>query len=533
MAGSDVVIGWVKDSKGYLTDRYADAQRLPPLDKENNYVLTGFEESDKKTVLKFNRKFDTCDPKDRKIKQGTTKVVFAYHTEDPTSEDDIKKHTYKGSRSILLLNNLDKKQVNETGWKELIIQNKNVTIPKQRTTYWCSLIKAQPAIKTKHHITKFEPYTQKGNEGIVHHLLVYECPGNYNDSHYGPGFECHDRNMPFLDCYSKSIVAAWGIGGEAFYYPQKAGYPIGTKDSPKSYMLELHYDNPEMIEGRKDSSGVRFYYTPNLREYDAGIFAVGEAVTKFMMIPPKQKSWLTVGYCPKECYQQNLDSTKLPEKGINVFAAFLHTHLQGRATWTKHIRKGIELPEIARDDNYDFNFQDIQVLRKEVHIQPGDDLIHYCKYETMDRDKRVEGGISTSEEMCLDFLFYYPRMVNASQYCSSIQPKPVQNFIEKHFPLLNVTSKWSNPLIGENITWTKQMVSDLRREYDENKMFTAICSPPEDTGNYKTLPVPEITRPLPPKKSKCGQPSAESNSSLMAASRAVALSLFILYLMFM
>ena len=49
-------------------DRYADAQRLPPLDKENNYVLTGFEESDKKTVLKFNRKFDTCDPRDRKIK---------------------------------------------------------------------------------------------------------------------------------------------------------------------------------------------------------------------------------------------------------------------------------------------------------------------------------------------------------------------------------------------------------------------------------------------------------------------------------
>ena len=28
-------------------------------------------------------------------------------------------------------------------------------------------------------------------------------------------------------------------------------------------------------------------------------------------------------------YQQNLNSTKLPEKGIKVFAAFLHTHLQG------------------------------------------------------------------------------------------------------------------------------------------------------------------------------------------------------------
>lgn len=48
-------------------DRFADAKALPPLDKENNYVLTGFEESEDKTVLKFNRKFDTCDPKDKKI----------------------------------------------------------------------------------------------------------------------------------------------------------------------------------------------------------------------------------------------------------------------------------------------------------------------------------------------------------------------------------------------------------------------------------------------------------------------------------
>jgi len=55
--------------------------------------------------------------------------------------------------------------------------------------------------------------------------------------------------------------------------------------------------------GRKDSSGVRFSYTSNLREYDAGIFAVGEAISSFMIIPPKQESWLSVGYCSKECYK--------------------------------------------------------------------------------------------------------------------------------------------------------------------------------------------------------------------------------------
>ena len=29
----------------------------------------------------------------------------------------------------------------------------------------------------------------------------------------------------------------------------------------------------------------------------------------------------------------------------------------GRAIWTKHVRNGKELPEIGRDNNYDFNFQ--------------------------------------------------------------------------------------------------------------------------------------------------------------------------------
>lgn len=37
--------------------------------------------------------------------------------------------------------------------------------------------------------------------------------------------------------------------------------------------------------------------------------------------------------------------------------SYCYTFPLGRATWTKHVRNGVELPEIVRDDNYDFNFQ--------------------------------------------------------------------------------------------------------------------------------------------------------------------------------
>ncbi|KAL9952237.1 hypothetical protein ACROYT_G039460 [Oculina patagonica] len=369
---------------------------------------------------------------------------------------------------------------------------------------------------------RFVPYIQKGNEGLVHHLVIYECHnrGQFNDSvHYGPGYDCNDyANMPFLQCYFYSIVGIWAVGGQAFYYPKNTGFVIGTDDSPNSYMMEIHYDNPKGIEGRKDSSGLRFFYTSNLRKYDAGIIAVGESSLPFMVIPPKQESWISTGYCPKQCSQESLNSTKLPEKGINVFAAFLHTHLQGTGIWTKHVRDGVELPEIVRDDNYDFNFQDIQVLSKEVHVKPGDDLITYCKYQTMDKNKIVVGGLATSQEMCVDMLFYYPKMEKDSN-CNSIQYKPVHDFIGKYFPQLKpqLTSLHYNPLVAMNITWTKEMVADLRKRYDEAKTLIPTCkhiwgqAPP-----YNTIPIPRITKPLPPPKSKC-QEEIESNSSVKAA----------------
>ena len=39
------------------------------------------------------------------------------------------------------------------------------------------------------------------------------------------------------------------------------------------------------------------------------------------------------------------------------FISQLKFFFLGRASWTRHIRNGKELPEIARDDHYDFNFQ--------------------------------------------------------------------------------------------------------------------------------------------------------------------------------
>lgn len=47
----------------------------------------------------------------------------------------------------------------------------------------------------------------------------------------------------------------------------------------------------------------------------------------------------------------------------------------------RHIRDGAELDRIVEDDNYDFNYQQVRQLEKEVTILPGDYIITDCAYE--------------------------------------------------------------------------------------------------------------------------------------------------------
>ena len=46
-----------------------------------------------------------------------------------------------------------------------------------------------------------------------------------------------------------------------------------------------------------------------------------------------------------------------------------HTHLIGTALKIRHFREGEELPLLAKDDHFDFNFQEGRHLPQEVTIK--------------------------------------------------------------------------------------------------------------------------------------------------------------------
>ena len=83
---------------------------------------------------------------------------------------------------------------------------------------------------------------------------------------------------------------------------------------------------------------------------------------------------------------------------------------------------------------YDFNLQEYTVFDPPHKILPNDALVTYCVYNTMDRNYTTHLGLATTEEMCFNFLAYYPLsdwalclgITDHVAYCDS--PTPVTSW---------------------------------------------------------------------------------------------------------
>ncbi len=60
--------------------------------------------------------------------------------------------------------------------------------------------------------SQFEPVIQPGNEGFVHHMIIYTCFGEMDDSSHGKAWDCANRQMPEENqCLGATLV--WAVGG--------------------------------------------------------------------------------------------------------------------------------------------------------------------------------------------------------------------------------------------------------------------------------------------------------------------------------
>nr|AZK16218.1 tyramine beta-hydroxylase [Lymnaea stagnalis] len=495
VTSADLILFWTDgDGKHHFFDGHTTPDGIFLPDRQQDYHLTSVADDRGSVVLDFYRHFNTCDPEDYALDNGTTHLVYveSAQPEGPPLARDVTRLRHGVQRLQLLKPEISAPVFPEDTWS-FEVRAPEVLVPAEETTYWWHTT-ILPDMPSPHHIIQYEGIVAEGSGDLVHHMEVFHCQvqkGHGVPYYNGPGIA---EGKPEGLEVCRKVIGAWAMGAEAMIYPEEAGVPVGGQGFSRFALLEVHYNNPQKKSGRMDSSGIRFHVTSQLRKYDAGIMELGLEYVNKMAVPPGQRDFKLSGYCVHKCTQMSL-----PPAGIHVFASQLHTHLTGRRVYTKHARDGAELPEVNRDNHYSPHFQEIRRLPQPHHVLPGDVLITTCEYDTTKRSKATVGGFSITDEMCLNYVHYYPR--SDLEVCkSSVRTDSLHTFffLLNRFENSKVSPEAGDRANYESIEWSPLNVRLLEDLYSTSPL-SMQCNRSDGTrfpGEWEHVRVPDIVRPL-------------------------------------
>nr|XP_060466422.1 dopamine beta-hydroxylase [Panthera onca] len=449
LENADLVVLWTDGHGTYFGDAWSDQRGQIHLDSRQDYQLLRARRTPEGLSLIFKRPFDTCDPKDYLIEDGTVHLVYGV-LEEPF-------------RTLEAVNTSGL----QTGLQRVQLLKPSIPIP------------ALPADTHTMEILSCDRWEA--------------CPGSHTDCAISK--PCGSR------CRARPRVAGGGCRS-------RSTGPTG-RGSRESFRSPA----PLFLPGRRDSSGIRLHYTARLRPFDAGIMELGLVYSPVMAIPPRETAFVLTGYCTDKCTQ-----LALPPSGIHIFASQLHTHLTGRKVVTVLVRDGREREIVNRDDHYSTHFQEIRMLKKMVSVRPGDVLVTSCTYNTEDRELATVGGFGILEEMCVNYIHYYPQ--TQLELCkSTVDP----GFLREYFHLVNrfngeevcTCPQASVPEQFAAVPWNSFNRDVLRALYGfaPISMHCNKSSAVSFQGEWNRQPLPEIISKLEEPTSHCPASQDQSPSS--------------------
>ncbi|XP_011494981.1 PREDICTED: MOXD1 homolog 2 [Ceratosolen solmsi marchali] len=413
----DIVIGWIdNDGQAHLQDRHIKgANRVPQMDSSQDYHLQSGYENETHTVLRFNRRYNTCDNRDLEITNDTLQIIWQYHVDEPVSAASLLpmdgvvhgvQPLYLIQRNVYRRRNSEYNHEAEDPFHIWNIFNAQVNLPMDQNSFLQCRVFSLPKILQKHHVFRYEPIIEPGSKSYLYHMTLYECRGDevmlkevkkYNS------MNCSSNDRLHIQCNTIAII--WSLGSEGFNYPSEVGYSLDPHIGPRFYMLETHFANPQLDSFDINNSGLRLFYTEKLRTHDAGVLRIGIDPNWRHIIPPGQLEVISQGHCIARCTEY-----AIPDDGVNIFAVIMHMHQLGKKMKVRQIRDGKEMPPIVADSSYDPNYQEYRKLQKLIKIFPGDHLISECTYSSQTRQTITLGGLTTKEETCLVTVLYYPKI---------------------------------------------------------------------------------------------------------------------------
>ncbi|XP_055593234.1 MOXD1 homolog 2-like [Uranotaenia lowii] len=256
-----------------------------------------------------------------------------------------------------------------------------------------------------------------------HQATFYMLETHYNNPDYSYDFSAFYRKNLSKQQRNMNIHGLDGDdddddddgGADAANMDENGEEPMPDEEYPGS---DTDSSDAAMEQQVVDNSGLKLYYTSELRNFDAGVLSVGLDPNWRHIIPPGQKKVVSEGHCIGACTERGF-----PREGINIFAVMTRTHLIGRQVKLRQIRGTDELQPIVHDTNIDPSYQDYRRLPVPVKALPGDSLIAECIYDSSSRKSITLGGMTTREEICLVLTLYYPRQKELTS-CHSLPSLP-------------------------------------------------------------------------------------------------------------
>ncbi|CAG2102412.1 unnamed protein product [Medioppia subpectinata] len=365
IGGSDMCILWTDTTSHYkLLDIHVDSDGIGLVDTSNDFHLINATKQTNGLSFAFKRAFNTCDPMDYTIEDGTTNIVWSTGSGLLIDKIDFKVIKYN-IKQISLTDIPEHISPDMKTAKTYNFLNDKTPVPVLNSSLQC----------TAHRLPQ------------VHHmkLIVLKDPPFDNQPYLA--VDCNDSRLQLWN-----QISAIAKGSKAFSYPDETGVAIGGRSGAQYILLQTHYINQALTPGLRDSSGLRIHVVSKLRQYDAGLIKIGMDVwAQFADLPVNRSAVDLFAYMTSEC-----SSRALPPHGITIFAQQFHTHQRRTRGWTQHVRHGRELSMVNRDEHCHFQYQYIMHLKRRIHVLPGDALIHTCQLPV------------TPEIMCSTYLHYYP-----------------------------------------------------------------------------------------------------------------------------
>jgi hypothetical protein len=413
MLGADMFTAYSTGASSCdIQDRMAVDKVLPSLDISSegfaDWNLTSCSLVGSVFTVAADRAFETFDVRDRAFVGGPMNLVFAWGQTVPTNPNTLTFHDGgHGPRTLSLWGEVvapfNVSEL-ESDYDTQLIAMTDIPVGNA-TTYICQGFNVTQKNNNLTQAIVFEPIVPSSSEPFVHHMVLHTCSAPASSI----PFSC--VTMP-SGC--GSILYAWGKGGGPFVLPSITGVQIGSVG--RTYVvLQVHYNNPANVTDIIDNSGVNIYRTNQIRATQAGLFAFG--AVNFTLLPQIPEFSIS-GACPA-----SVTNNAFPVSGVTAYSSFMHAHQRGRRIWTEVWRNGVLVATLGNNQNYDFNLQKVVALAPFVTLQKNDTLNTYCTYDTTQDSQNVTHGEKTSNEMCLNFVAYYPLIgANPLLACGPVSP---------------------------------------------------------------------------------------------------------------